>query len=45
MAQGDIRRFEDITKMNLNTCLTFLAYESDKNDLEIKRIKKQNGSR
>lgn len=31
--------------MNINKCLTFLAYESDKNDLEVKRMKKKYGSR
>ena len=40
LAQGDVTRFEDITKLNVNSCFMMLAFMKDKNELEAKQIKK-----
>ena len=39
IADGDITRFENITKLNVHQCLTFLEYTKEKNDIEAARIK------
>lgn len=41
LAQGDIRRFGDITKLRLHECLLMLAFEKDKIELEQQLIKKK----
>ena len=41
LAQGDIRRFEEVTELKLFECLTFLSFEADKNRLEADLIKKK----
>lgn len=41
LAQGDVRRFDEITALPLHQCLTFLAFEKEKNELEAAMIKKQ----
>ena len=40
LAQGDVRRFDEVTKIRLATALTYLSYESQKAKLEAKLIKK-----
>ena len=40
LAQGDIRRFDAVTELGINECLTFLAFEKEKSELESKQIKK-----
>ena len=40
LAAGDIRRLDDITNLNVNKCLTMLAFEKEKLELENKKIKK-----
>ena len=40
LAQGDITRVEDITKLNVHSCLYSLEYMKDKAELEAKQIKK-----
>jgi hypothetical protein len=40
LAQGDIRRLEDITQLNVHTCLYALEYMKEKSELEAKQIKK-----
>tara|TARA_R100001163_G_scaffold287_3_gene539 strand:- start:678 stop:812 length:135 start_codon:yes stop_codon:yes gene_type:complete len=40
LAQGDIRRFDEISKMNIHTCLTYLSFEKEKNEVEAELIKK-----
>ena len=40
LAQGDIRRFEDITKLNVHECFMMLSFMKEKAELETKRIKK-----
>ena len=39
LAQNDIRRIEDITKLNVHQCLYALEYMKEKSELEAKRIK------
>ena len=39
LSQGDIRRFEDITKLNIHTCLYALSYMKEKAEVESKNIK------
>jgi len=41
LAQGDVRRFDEITELPLHQCLTFLAFEKEKNEIEAAMIKKQ----
>ena len=39
LAQSDIRRFEDITKLKMHECLLFLTFEKEKNEIEASQIK------
>ena len=39
LSQGDIRRFENITQLNLHRCLTMLTFMKEKSDLESKQLK------
>ena len=39
LSQGDIRRFEDITKLNIHTCLYALSFMKEKAEVESKNIK------
>ena len=41
LAQGDIRRFKDITKLSMHECLYALSYMKDKADYEANQIKKK----
>ena len=41
LAQGDVRRFEEITELKLFSCLTYLSFEADKNKMESDLIKKR----
>ena len=41
LAQGDIRRFEDITQLELHKCLMMLQFMKEKNELEAYQIKKK----
>ena len=40
LAQGDVTRFEDITKLTAHTCFMMLSFIKDKNEIEAKQIKK-----
>ena len=40
LAKGDIRRFENITKLKMHECFMMLSFMKDKNELEAKQIKK-----
>jgi len=42
LAQGDVRRFDSISKLPLRQCLTYLTFEKQKSDLEMKLIKRAN---
>ena len=39
LAQGDVRRFDEVTELPLHQCLTMLWYLKDKAALENKLIK------
>ena len=39
LAKGDIRRFEDITKLGVHECFMMLSFMKDKSELEAKQIK------
>jgi hypothetical protein len=39
IANGDITRFENITKLNVHECLTYLTYTKEKNEIEARNIK------
>jgi len=39
IGKGDITKFDEITRMNLNECLMYLSFEKEKNELERKLIK------
>ena len=39
LAQGDITRFENITKLNVHECFMMLSFMKDKAEIEAKRIK------
>ena len=41
LAQGDITRFEHITKLNVHECLMMLSFMKDKNELEAEQIKRK----
>jgi len=40
LAQNDVRRLEDITKLNVHKCLYALEYMKEKSELEANQIKK-----
>jgi len=39
IAGGDLLKFDEVTNTRIHTCLMWLAFEKDKNELEAKRIK------
>tara|TARA_R110000796_G_scaffold85805_1_gene185986 strand:- start:1019 stop:1273 length:255 start_codon:yes stop_codon:yes gene_type:complete len=39
LAQGDITRFEHITKLNVHECFMMLSFMKEKNQLEADQIK------
>jgi hypothetical protein len=39
LAQGDITRYENITKLGVHECFTMLSFMKDKAEVEAKRIK------
>tara|TARA_R100001377_G_scaffold12725_1_gene6378 strand:- start:223 stop:477 length:255 start_codon:yes stop_codon:yes gene_type:complete len=39
LAQGDITRFTEVTKLPLHQCLMYLAFEKEKAELETRMIK------
>ena len=41
LAQGDITRYENITKLGMHECFMMLSFMKDKNELEAKQIKKK----
>ena len=41
LAQGDIRRFNEITELPMHQCYLYLAFESDKSEELRKRSKKK----
>jgi hypothetical protein len=41
LCNGDITKFENVTKLNVNFCLTMLAFKKDKAMIEDNNIKKK----
>ena len=41
LAGGDIFKFEQVSKLKLHEALMFLSFESDKNKMEAKLLKKK----
>ena len=41
LAQGDVRRFDEVTQLKLHSCLQYLAFEKDKADLQQQMFKKK----
>ena len=41
LAQGDIRRFEHITELNIHQCLTLLSFEKERSEIEAQELKKK----
>ena len=41
IAKGDVTKFDDITRINVHTCLLYLAFEKEKIELERLQIKKR----
>ena len=41
LAQGDITRFQHITKLGVHECLMMLSFMKDKNELEAEQIKRK----
>ena len=41
LSQGDATKFEQTTKINIYTALTYLSYIKDKNDIEKKLMKRK----
>jgi hypothetical protein len=39
LSKGDITKFNEITKMNVNECLMYLSFEKEKSELEKMLIK------
>ena len=40
IAQGDVGRFDNVTRMGLLKCLTYLTFEKQKNEIESRKIKR-----
>ena len=40
LAQGDVTKFDTVTKLNVHTCLMQLSFVKEKNELEKKLIKR-----
>jgi len=40
LSQGDVRRFDEITKLPINQSLTYLTFEKQKLEIEAKMIKR-----
>lgn len=41
LAKGDVTKFDEVTKLNVNTALLYLVFEKEKQELEAKRIKRK----
>jgi hypothetical protein len=42
IAQGNLREFDNVTRLPINQCLTYLTFEKEKQQIEADLIKKQN---
>ena len=41
LAGGDVRKFEDITKLKIHQCFTFLSFTKEKAEIEAQQIKRK----
>jgi hypothetical protein len=41
VAQGDVTKFDEVTKLGLRKCLTFLTYERQKTEIEQRELNKR----
>ncbi len=41
LAQGDIRRFDEVAKLRLHLCLTYLSFVKEKNEAEARLIQQK----
>ena len=39
LSKGDVSKYDSITKLNVHQCLMFLAFEKEKTQIEMQRIK------
>ena len=39
IAQGDLTKFDQVTKLNIHSCFTFLSFEKQKIEIESNKIK------
>jgi hypothetical protein len=40
LAKGDVTKFDDVTRLNVHTCLLYLAFEKEKVELEKLQLQK-----
>lgn len=40
LAKGDITKFDEVSRIDIHTCLTYLSFEKEKNKIERALIKK-----
>jgi hypothetical protein len=38
LAKGDVTKFDDVAKLRLTKCLTFLTFEKQKNEIEQRQL-------
>jgi hypothetical protein len=41
LAKGDVTRFDEVTKLGVRKCLTYLTYERQKNEIEQRELNKK----
>jgi hypothetical protein len=41
LAQGDVTKFDEITKLPLTKCLTYITFEKQKNEIEKRQLERQ----
>ena len=40
LSQGDVTKFDDVTRLGVRKCLTYLTYERQKREIEDRELKK-----
>ena len=41
LADGDVTKFDEITELNVNTCLLMLTFKKEKADIEAQELKRR----
>lgn len=41
LADGDVSKFDEITELNVNTCLLMLMFKKEKADIEAQELKRK----